>query len=61
MIAGKEPDPRVRDSAPRICGDDPWPNNRTLMVTCARRIRGDDPDKTMGFIIRNRCSPYPRG
>ena len=24
-------------------------------------IRGDDPDKTMGFIIRNRCSPYPRG
>ena len=27
----------------------------------APRIRGDDPDKTLGFIIRNRCSPHPRG
>ena len=27
----------------------------------APRICGDDPDKTMGFIIRNRCSPHPRG
>ena len=37
-----------------------------LIILCpcylgAPCIRGDDPDKTMGFIIRNRCSPYPRG
>ena len=46
---------------PARAGMSPTVKATELMLTCAPRTRGDEPDTTAQELVVDRCSPHARG